>query len=96
MPVKGFIWDEEYKEKYYSYPKVQYHLEVFAEMAKKPKSEEVKHKMSIAKLNVPKTDEQKRKMSETQKKRHALFKVIKAQEPTLTKDETWGKVKGLI
>jgi len=96
MPVKGFICDEEYREKYFASPKVKEHLEVFIELAKQPKSEAVKLKMSLAKQHVPKTEEHKQNLSLAQKHRHELFRKLKSQCPNMTKEELWAEVKEII
>jgi hypothetical protein len=96
MPRKGFICDEEYLEKYYASPAVKFHLEVFTEMAKQPKSQEVRDKMSEAKKGVPKTEEHRKHLSEAQKHRHLVFRRIKQLHPELTKAEIWVKVKEFL
>jgi hypothetical protein len=43
-------WDDEFREKYYSYPKVKENVARFTIMVKRPKSEEQKEKMRIANI----------------------------------------------
>lgn len=93
MPGPGYVWDEEYREKYYSSEKVKFHLELFREQAKAPKSEETKLKMSKAKVGKPKTEEQKAKMAETQKLRHKRFREVKEVHPNWDNKEVWAEVK---
>lgn len=93
MPRKGFTWGDEQREKYYSSPSVKSHMELFAELAKLPKTPGIRQKMSEAKQGVPKTDEHKKHMAETQRKRHALFRTIKKDNPLLTKEELWDEVR---
>lgn len=96
MPAKGYVWDDEYREKYYSSPKVQYHLECFREQAQVPKTDETKLKMSLAKRNKPKTDEQKAKMAETQRMRHRLYKELSLTNPEWSRAVIWKEVKRIL
>lgn len=96
MPSKGYIWDEEYRERYYASPKVQVHLEAFKQLVKQPKSQETKDAMSAAKKNIAKTQDQKDAMSETQKMRHALKKEVSITHADLSSKEQWALVKTML
>lgn len=96
MPSKGYIWDDEYRERYYASPKVQVHLETFKTLVKAPKSKETKDKMSAAKKDVSKPQEQKDKMAETQRLRHKLRADVAVSQPDLTKQEQWAVVKEMM
>ena len=96
MPSKGYIWDEEYRDKYYASPKVQDHLKVFLIAVSRPKSKETKDKMSEAKKDKVFTQEHKDNLAATQRLRHQLRKSIAQAEPNLTSAEQWAKVKEML
>lgn len=92
MPRKGYTWTEEYKEKFYSSPKVKSHLEKFSEAAKLPKTEDQKAKMSEAKKGRKYSDEHKARMAETHKFRNELRRKFEEANPDLDKESIWGLV----
>ncbi len=96
MPTKGYIWDDEYRDKYYSSPKVQVHLEAFLEQVKQPKSDATKKKMRDKKKDVPKTEDHKAAMSAAQKHRHAVRRELTKRFPDKTKAEIWALVKEVL
>lgn len=96
MPLKGSTWDDEYHEKYYASPKVKFHLEVFVEVAKKPKSKATKDKMSAAHKDKKFTQEHKDNLAQSQRDRHKIRRKMAELHPTLTKQEHWALVKQII
>lgn len=93
MPIKGFVWSDEQKEKYFSSEKVQAHQENFQQMSRGPKPEAQREKMSLAKKGRKYSEEHRAHMAETQRFRHALKKEIQIKYPRLTPDKVWEMVR---
>ena len=93
MPSKGYTWDQEYREKYYSSEKVQEHLERFRVSVSKPKTEEQKAKMRAAKLGRPKSEEHRQAMSLAHQRRQELKREIQRNSPDLSEHEVWELVR---
>jgi hypothetical protein len=89
----GYTWNDEYREQFWSSPKVQAHLNDFIAQAKQPKSPETREKMRAAKLGKPKSAEHKANMSEAHKFRQSLKKEIVAKNPELPASQVWDLVR---
>lgn len=87
MSAKGTTWTDEYRERYYSSPKVQSHLEKFKVVVSQPKSEEQKKKMSLAKLGKPLSEEHKKALSIAQRTRLQLKKTEDVHKETETSNQ---------
>ena len=96
MPIKGYTWNEEYRKKFFESEAVREHQKKFIEQASQPKSPTQRAKMSIAKKDKKFTQEHKDNMSEAQKFRQALRKEIETNDPQLSKDLVWIKVREQI
>jgi hypothetical protein len=82
-------WDDEFREKYYSYPKVKENVARFTVMVKRPKSEEQKEKMRIAKLDKKLSIEHREALSTAQQLRGSIRKEILRQNPNITNEQLW-------
>lgn len=83
MDETGYTWSEktlEWRAK-------------FIERAKQPKSLETREKMRLAKLNKPKTAEHRANMSASHKFRQAVKKRLLSEDPSLTTEELWQRVR---
>lgn len=93
MPIKGYTWSDEYRERFYSSDAVKEHQAKFIALASqnKPKSQRIK--MAIAKQGRKYSDQHKANMAATQSFRHARKKEIETLHPELASEQVWAMVR---
>jgi hypothetical protein len=93
MPIKGYTWTDEYRERFYSSDAVKDHMAKFVALASQNKPESQRIKMSQAKVGRKYTEQHKTNMSEAQKFRQALKKEITETNPGLPSEQVWAMVR---
>lgn len=96
MPKKGYTWTDEYRANYYSSESVQAHLDSFRALVRQPKPEGQREKISAALTGRAKTAEQRIRMSATHRRRCALRKQLREENPTWTDQELWARVRSIM